>query len=210
MKNYRQLATILGGLTVLTAALFAQTPPVAASAAARGAAPAPVSPPVTPGAPSVVPPPAPMNPATPGTPVLVNPPVTPALPPVAPPAEPMKPAIPAVNPSPVVQADTTVTPATANSTTASTTGALNAPGGMNSLRLSVVDTNGDGKISSAEYTAYMSRTGAASTGATTKTPTSTTSASTSVSSNPAFLDLDTNHDGYLSQAEIDAGGIWKK
>ncbi len=221
MKNHLQLATILGGLTILTAALFAQIPPPAGSPATSGVAPALVNPPVTPAVPSVVPP-APVNGANPA---LVNPPVTPALPPVATPAEPTMPVTPAISPAPVVQAGTAVTPYS-NPATPSTTGALDASGRVTSARLSSMDTDGDGKISPAEYSAYLSRTGAASAGLATNptTPVAkrgfwsrmfhgsdpTPAAGASVSANPRFVDLDSNHDGYLSQAEIDAGGTWKR
>ena len=199
MKKTYRFAMTLGGLTVLTAALFAQTP----------AAPAP---PLQPGVA-----PAPGNPAT-------MPPVQPISPPAEPtnPMNPTNPTNPHIYAAPVVPVNSPVTPSTPTPTT---TPALNSSGVTNFAAYSAMDSDGDGKVSAAEYSMYQSRTNAAAMGANPTPPPAakrgfwsrmfhgddkTVTAGASIRSNPNFIDLDTNHDGYLSQIEIDAGNSMKK
>ena len=210
VKKYFQLATTLGSLTALPAALLAQTPPAPAPASA-----------VQPGAP-----------VAPGSvPGIENPTVPPGLQPISPPPEPMNPMNP-VNPTspanpqvyaaPVGPVNSPVNPSTPTPTTPP---ALNNSGVANPVAYSAMDSDGDGKISPAEYSMYQSRTNAAAMGANPTPPPAakrgfwsrmfhgddkTVSAGASIRSNPNFIDLDTNHDGYLSQVEIDAGNSLKK
>ena len=200
MKAYRQLATFLGGLAILTAALLAQSTPAASTAVKPP--PPPVPPVQMPNSPPVL---EQANTPTPAT----MPPVEPAVP---------------------VPPDSTLTPSAPPVSTA-TAGSINVTGtgtgSRNPVVFSSLDTNGDGKISPEEYAAYVAQGSTGSAGLavppatppvkrgfwhrmfhrdekTVPTTSANTGAGVSVSSNPPFADLDTNHDGYLSQDELAA------
>jgi len=129
----------------------------------------------------------------------------------------------------------TVTTNVTTPTTANVGGPVTTTATTNPLVFATFDTDGDGRVSAAEYTAGMARQFAASTvatptprrgfwsrvfhpGASTTTTTNTatgvtttgTTTGVAASSNPAFSALDTNHDGYLSQSEIEAWNAAKR
>jgi hypothetical protein len=141
------------------------------------------------------------------------------------PINPATPEAPRIYASPVVPVDTTATPAAINPSATPATMTPNASVGMSSGTYSSMDSDGDGKVSAAEYSRYQSRTSAAATSPTENTPPAekrgfwsrmfhgedkSVKTGAAGRSNPTFIDLDTNHDGYLSQTELDAGNSLKK
>lgn len=223
MNHHRKIATVVGGLTVFTAALFAQNTP--ASTSASGAVNSAVTTPVTP-------------PSTPVVPQVGSPAATGA----ASSATTATSAGTRIDNSPKPRTDTSVNTGAstngvlnANRSSPSTSGKVGSDAAANSaVRTSpstfmALDTNGDGRVSSSEYSASLSQRvdangnvavnadGTASAAMPAEKRgwwsrtfnrnkdkvDATSNTGVSASSNPSFAQLDANGDGYLSSEEVE-------